>query len=171
MAQFLFGVIQVAVGVWFLWAASSKARSWSSHVQALRAYTLVADRTAPHLAILLVSAESALGIALVVGIGSPWTVVLASTLLVAITAAVAVDLLRGELHDCGCGAGGARISWALVARNLLAAVALLVTLSLPLSTEPSARMFGALAVLGAGLVATAAKETIQLTSTRATSRS
>jgi hypothetical protein len=46
--------------------------------------------------------------------------VLAATLFVVYSAAMAVNLLRGRDHiDCGCGGAGQPLSWFLVGRNLL----------------------------------------------------
>ena len=51
--------------------------------------------------------------------------VLAAFLLVAYAGAMAINLLRGRAEiDCGCGGPGQPIGWALVARNLALAVAL-----------------------------------------------
>jgi hypothetical protein len=60
--------------------------------------------------------------------------VLAATLFVLYSAAMAVNLLRGRDHiDCGCGGTGQPLSWFLVGRNLLlvAGCACIVTCDMP----------------------------------------
>jgi hypothetical protein len=60
--------------------------------------------------------------------------VLAATLFVVYSAAMAVNLLRGrDQIDCGCGGAGQPLSWFLVGRNLLlvAGCACIVTCDMP----------------------------------------
>lgn len=90
------------------------------HAQALRAYGLtwygpvgaVANRGTAAI-------ELAIGIGLLL---APTLVLSAAAALVVIGAygvAMAVELLRGRTHDCGCGGvlGNRDLSWALIARN------------------------------------------------------
>jgi len=64
----------------------------------------------------------------------PMGAVLAATLFVLYSTAMAVNLVRGRDHiDCGCGGAGQPLSWFLVGRNLLlvAGCVCIVTCDLP----------------------------------------
>ena len=73
--------------------------------------------------------ELIIGIALIAGVATRAFSLVAAALLLAFSAAVVVNLLRGRDINCGCvgSLSSARISWTLVARDLaLAGIALAV---------------------------------------------
>lgn len=111
----------------FLVAALQKLRDLDAFGAALGGYALLPAATVGAAARVLAVLELVAGVALIARPGSgAW---LAGALLVLVTGAVIVNLLRGH-RDVGCGCGGIEdeqpLSWALVARNavLLAGVAL-----------------------------------------------
>jgi hypothetical protein len=105
-----------------LHAAAAKAGDLALFEQHLAAYG-VPPRLLGSAARLLPAAEGLTVIALL----SPWRgagAALAAALLLLYAAAMAWQRLHGRVLDCGCGGAPLRVSWALVARNLvLAAIA------------------------------------------------
>ncbi len=152
-------LVQTALGLWFLLAAAGQIMGRGSHMRALRAYTYVPQGVAPYLGVGLIALEIGLGFALVVGLWSPWTLAAAAALLAGFGIAVAIDLLRGVVHDCGCGVRERPISWILVVRNVVIAGATAGAFWLrPPAVEPAERLLGVFAVLGVLAVGMAATE-------------
>jgi len=119
----------------FLVAAVQKLRDIDGFAAALTGYALVPPAALGIIAYLLPLLELAAGLAL---LAAPLAgALLALVLLVTVTGAVAVNLLRGR-RDIGCGCGGIEdeqtISWALVARN-----AVLMLVAVVAALAPSAR--------------------------------
>lgn len=108
--------ILLLVGAW------QKLRDLGSFRAALEGYELLPAALLPVAALALPLAEAATGLLLVVDATRVLGAWVAVALLAVVTAAVAVNLLRGRT-DVGCGCGGIEdeqtISWALVARNLV----------------------------------------------------
>ena len=119
-------VLRATLALLFATAAWHKLRAPRAFAATLAEYRLLPAPLAPVAAALVVAAELAIVIALMVarraGLAG------AAALLLVYAAAVAINLLRGRRHiDCGCAGPAARrpISGWLVARNVaLAAVAL-----------------------------------------------
>ncbi|MEN9727853.1 MAG: Methylamine utilization protein mauE [Pseudomonadota bacterium] len=94
--------------------------------------------------------EAGIALALCVPAAWPWAQWAGLVLLFIVTAAVVINLLRGQVGiDCGCGGASAdqELSWALVWRNL----ALAALLALPL-VHPWADETGRTLGLGDGLI-------------------
>ena len=122
---------RAALAIVFVVAAWQKLRDLETFEAALANYALLPDWLLAPVARALPLLELGGGLALVVAPDRAAGALLVLALLVLVTAAVAINLLRGRA-DVGCGCGGIeddqRLSWALVARNgvlmLLALVAL-----------------------------------------------
>jgi hypothetical protein len=121
----------VAAGLALLlvFAAWHKLASRDEFTAALRAYELLPDILLRPVARLLPAAEFALALAWLTGFARGAAAVATAVLLLVYAAAVAINLRRGRVHiSCGCGIGGttdgdARLSWWLVARNVVLALA------------------------------------------------
>ena len=125
-------VIRGLLALVFLAACVHKLVAPRSFVEALRGYALVPDALAVWLAAPIVVAELCAGVGLLVPAMQRDATVGALALLVLYAAGMSINLLRGRRDiDCGCAgtAGRQSLSGWLVARNLLLAAALGVTLA------------------------------------------
>jgi hypothetical protein len=125
--------LQAALSVLLLVGASAKLRDLSLFRAHMENYQLLPEPLVPPAAAMLALWELACGLALLLAPDLLITRVAASALLLLVTAAVAVNLLRGRADiDCGCAglsgssgtSGEQRLSWALVLRNALLLLAL-----------------------------------------------
>ncbi len=133
-----------AVAWLFAAAALHKLRDWRGFRLALAGYRLVPGPLESVAAGLLVVVELAVSGALLLAV--PPAALAAAGMLTLYALAMAVNLLRGRrLADCGCGGVPQPMSWALVARNLVLAVAAL-TLLLPVAARPLGWLDGFTAV-------------------------
>jgi len=116
----LAGVLCVAAGVVFLSGAVAKWRERELFAQAMEGYDLIPSVAVPGVSLLLIASEFAIGVLLLLPLWRPWPQLAGVGLLALVTAAVAINLLRGRTDiSCGCGgaSGDQTLSWALVARN------------------------------------------------------
>lgn len=121
----------VAAGLALLlvFAAWHKLSARDEFTAALRAYELLPDVLGRPVARLLPAVEIVLALAWLTGFARGAAAVATAVLLLAYAAAVAINLRRGRVHiSCGCGLGGAtdgdaRLSWWLVVRNVVLALA------------------------------------------------
>lgn len=121
--------LTTAVSLVLLAGAYQKLRGWDSFRGALANYRLLPDALVAPVAAALPVLEAAAGVALLFDALNPAAAVLALALLLSVTGAVVVNLLRGRVDiDCGCGGieGRQRLSWGLVARNAVLIVATLL---------------------------------------------
>jgi Methylamine utilisation protein MauE len=120
--------LAAAVSLVLLVGAVQKARDWDGFRAALANYRLLPGALVTPAALALPALEMFAGIALLAGPFRAAGSMLALAVLLTVTGAVAINLLRGRVDiDCGCGGveGRQRLSWGLVARNavvMLAAV-------------------------------------------------
>jgi uncharacterized membrane protein YphA (DoxX/SURF4 family) len=82
-------------------------------------YELVPKSVASILAFTIPWIEILLGIALIIGLLIQTTALVACSVLLLFTTALAINIMRGKKHDCGCSSKPIPISWSLVTRNLL----------------------------------------------------
>lgn len=83
-------------------------------------YEILPQSLVAPVALILVLAEAAIVIGLVIPATRPVAAIAAVMLLAAYGGAIAVNLLRGRYAiDCGCGGSGQGLSWFLVARNVV----------------------------------------------------
>ena len=86
-------------------------------------YELLPQNLVAPAALVLVLAEAAIVVGLVVPLTRPAAAIGAVSLLVLYGGAIAVNLRRGRyMIDCGCGGPGQGLSWFLVARNAILAM-------------------------------------------------
>jgi hypothetical protein len=105
-----------------LTGALQKVRDWQDFRAALAAYRLLPEVLVVPAALALPALELIAGLALLAVPYRSAGALLTVALLATVTAAVAINLLRGRADiDCGCGGaeGRQRLSWGLVVRNLL----------------------------------------------------
>jgi hypothetical protein len=110
-------------------AAVAKLMALEPFVGVVRNYRLLPATFVRPFAYLLPPVELALALGLLALPGAPPPPFLSALLLIGFAAAMAVNLRRGRADiDCGCFAGLMRqkLSWPLVGRNLVLALALLV---------------------------------------------
>lgn len=127
------------VALILLGGAAAKLLDRHDFALAVEAYELLPERMVPAFALGFPLAELAAGLLLVPDATRTAGIVLALAVLLAATAAVVVNLLRGRrVIDCGCGglSGRQPISWWLVVRNALLALTLLVAAWSPAPAAP-----------------------------------
>lgn len=136
----------------FAGAAVSKLQNRDEFHGVVRNFRLLPRAVDGAFAFVLPWVELAIAVALVTGVGLVITSVAAAVLLVMFAVAVAINIVRGRTEiDCGCFRHGLRqrLSWALVARNGVLALA-----ALWISTQPIwSRGFGAYDIVIGALVA------------------
>jgi hypothetical protein len=132
-------------------AAAVKISDIDDAKDAAAAYTLIPRALATQGIGLVIIVEAVIGVTLATGIAITASSVVACALLLLYAFLMSVDLMRDLRHDCGCGAGGTKISWRLVARNIGVTGAVLVA-SLTSSAPPPIHILSSLGVLAAWLV-------------------
>lgn len=114
-----------AMGIILIAGALAKLRDLELFRYAVDNYGLLGSRAAAVFAPLFAGGELLAGIALIFETTRGLGMLLGLAVMALATGAVAISLLRGrDRIDCGCGSGGQRISWGLVARNLALAAAI-----------------------------------------------
>lgn len=117
---------------------------------ALDAYRLLPSGTAAVVARVLPVAEVLVGLGLLVPATRGWSVLPFAALMLVYAAAMALNLLRGRSQiDCGCGADVHLLSWALVTRNGVLALATLIVSGPSVARE--LRWLDAVTLVGAAL--------------------
>lgn len=108
----------------FLAGAVDKLRQRELFAGIVQAYGLLPVPLVAVFSVVIALAELGIGLALWVPALRPGAPLAGLALLAVVTAAVAINLLRGRTDlDCGCGgaSGDQTLSWALVARNVVLA--------------------------------------------------
>jgi uncharacterized membrane protein YphA (DoxX/SURF4 family) len=107
----------------FAFAGLSKLPQLDAFESAVGRYALLPEQLVRPIARALPPIELAGGLLLVLGLGVTVVSGVLAAILFVFAAAVAVNLLRGRVIDCGCFSTVApkRISWSAVARNMLLA--------------------------------------------------
>ena len=147
-------VIRGVLALVLLVACAHKLRAPRAFVDTLRGYEIVPRALAAWVAIPVVAAELALGVALLVSDAARIATLGAVTLLLTYAAAISVNLIRGRRDiDCGCSGAAARqsLSGWLVLRNACLAAAGLATLA-PTSPRVLGTMDLLTIVLGVGVL-------------------
>lgn len=113
------------LGFVFLFASLPKLAAPRDFARAVANYQLLPHRFVSHVARLLPALEFVAAMCLLAGVAIPVVAAMASALLLAFAAAVAINLLRGRVIECGCGglAAPKTIGPGLVARDVALAVA------------------------------------------------
>lgn len=121
MAELRFAVVLI-VGALFLDAGIAKLRLGRFRTE-LADYQLVPGRLLPAVARALPVVEAAAGLALLVGVATRPVLVLLAPLLLAFSAGMVVNLMRGRRISCGCRGSAHPISWPLASWNVALAAA------------------------------------------------
>lgn len=126
-ASYLVVAGQLLAGLILLLAAGKKALQGTEKlVVTVRDYRLIPQSLIFPVARMLPGLEATVGILLIGNLGQPVVGVAAATLYMVFAAAVGANILRGRRHiDCGCFGGSASkpLTWTLVSRNTVLAVA------------------------------------------------
>jgi hypothetical protein len=118
------GTIVGALALVMFAAAWHKLSEPDVFAGSLAAYRLLPQTLVAPAARLLPVVEAALGAGILVPATRPAALLLLAGLVLVYGAAMAVNLLRGRQDiDCGCGGATHPLSWGLVARNIVLAVA------------------------------------------------
>ena len=156
-------VCSLAGAAVFLSGAYGKWRERELFAAAVEAYDLIPSVAVPTVSTLLIVVETAVGLALLLPVAMPHAQLGGLALLGLVTVAVVINLLRGRSEiSCGCGgaSGDQQLSWGLVARNIVLALALLAA-ALPVEPRALVALDYATLVLGvlmlAGLYAAASQ--------------
>lgn len=121
-----------------LTAAAHKFRDRAGFLSTLAGYRLMPSALLPVMVWIVPTLETTVALTLVLLPDAQGPVLAASALWILYGGAIAINLIRGNVDlDCGCGGLSTeqRISWALVARNLV-----LVAATLTLLIPETARM-------------------------------
>jgi putative oxidoreductase len=124
--------IRLVLGTAFLWSGASKMSDLGEFADAIRLYRLIPGVTAGAAARLVAWIESALGTALLVGLGVTWASRLGIGLLAIFTVAIGINLVRGRRIPCGCRRNSTEpIQVKHILRNSAALLALAYLAGLP----------------------------------------
>jgi uncharacterized membrane protein YphA (DoxX/SURF4 family) len=125
--------LRLIVGGLFLRAGAAKLADRADFRRAVRNYEIVPPRLVRATAAAVPAAEVTAGGLLLLGLATSIASWVVAALLAGFSAAIAVNLSRGRVFDCGCGGTAPRtISWRHVASNsLLAASAVAVAVAPP----------------------------------------
>lgn len=117
----------------FLRAGTVKLADRADFQQAVKNYQLVPAPLVKTVAAAVPAAEMIAGFLLLLGVATSIAGWLLAALLAGFSAAIAINLARGRVFDCGCGGSAPRnISWQHVASNLLLAASAAVVALAPL---------------------------------------
>jgi len=121
--------VQIALGVIFIQAAVGKLRRWHEFKGMLHAYELLPLWSEAFFAVCLIGAELLTGVALVTSWKAAFASVIGAAMFLLFAGAMAVNIRRGRTSiDCGCFQSIRQpLEWRLVVRNVVCAVAALVS--------------------------------------------
>ena len=139
----------------FLTGAYGKWREREIFAAAMEGYDLIPSVAVPTASTSLIVAETVIGLALLLPQAAPFAQAGGLALLGVVTTAVVVNLLRGRSEiSCGCGgaSGDQQLSWGLVARNVVLALALLAA-ALPATERALLGLDYATVALGVAMLA------------------
>lgn len=140
----------------FLRAGLAKISNLAEFRLAVANYHLLPPRLVPSVAFCLPFAETAAAVLLALGIVPGLVAALIAVLLTTFAVAIAINLARGRVFDCGCGGAALRampqkISWSHVVTNIiLALAATAIALAPPSSPAIFPGLPGAFSVPGTG---------------------
>jgi uncharacterized membrane protein YphA (DoxX/SURF4 family) len=104
--QWISTVARVVLGVIMLWAGIAKVTEPSQALRAVQAYRILPPSLDDIVAVALPLLEIAVGVLLVIGLGTRLASGIAGVLMVVFVAGVASAWIRGLSIDCGCFGGG-----------------------------------------------------------------
>jgi uncharacterized membrane protein YphA (DoxX/SURF4 family) len=131
-------IARLSVAAIFLRAGIAKLTDLGEFRLAVANYKIMPTTVVPVAGVAIPVGEASGGILLLLGVAPMMVCAGLAALLVSFSLAIAVNLARGRVFDCGCGGGGTPrlISWRHVVSNLaLAVISLAVALVPPGSME------------------------------------
>jgi uncharacterized membrane protein YphA (DoxX/SURF4 family) len=146
-------LLALGLGAIFIAGAAPKLKARDLFVDIVQAYGLLPIPLVAVAAFMIAVMELIVGIGLIIPITRELAAPLGLLLLALVTAAVIVNLLRGNSElSCGCGGASAdqHLSWTLVGRNLLLAC-LLGMLLLPIEVRTWSVLDYGTAIIGAAM--------------------
>lgn len=138
-------VVLTVVGAVLALSGLAKIRS-GDVITATARYKLVPEPYLPAFA-LLPWLECALGASLLLGFHARLALVLTATLMAGFAGAIAVNVRRGRLIDCGCRAKRRPIGWRLVVENLVLSLGCVAAATLTAVPAPLPSVLGQSAAL------------------------
>lgn len=128
-------ITRLLIAALFIRAALAKLTDMTGFREAVAGYEIAPASLTGIAAFGLLTVESVAGVLLLLGVVPVVTSAVLATLLIGFSAAIAVNLARGRVFDCGCGGTSAAprlISWRHVGVNLLlAGAAIAVSIAPP----------------------------------------
>jgi uncharacterized membrane protein YphA (DoxX/SURF4 family) len=125
--------LRLGVGLLFLRAGARKLAGQADFRRAVRNYNIVPPQLVNTTAATVPAVEVTAGGLLMLGAATSIVGWLLAALLAVFSAAIAINLTRGRVFDCGCGgAAPRRISWQHVVSNLLLAACAVVVAVVPI---------------------------------------
>jgi uncharacterized membrane protein YphA (DoxX/SURF4 family) len=126
--------LRLGVGLLFLRAGAQKLAAQADFRRAVRNYKIVPPQLVNATAATVPAVEVTAGGLLMLGAATSIAGWLLAALLAVFSAAIAINLSRGRVFDCGCGGGAAprRISWRHVVSNLLLAACAVAVAVVPI---------------------------------------
>jgi putative oxidoreductase len=132
MKALLLAAVRVALGLVFVYAASTKLADMRQFAEEIANYQVLAPSLVPFAAVLLLGVELTAGTLLVAGAATRAAALTVAGMLAAFIVALSQALLRGVDLRCGCFGGSDLASWSTVLRDVvLLAAALAVLLGSP----------------------------------------
>lgn len=132
-------VVRVALGAVFVLASLSKIGKVDATVRAVRAYRILPESLVHPVAYALPYLELAVGVLLIIGLGTRIVAILAGVMLLLFIAAVTSAGARGLKIDCGCFGGGGPVVHTHYLREIARDSAFFL-LPLWLTIRPSSRL-------------------------------
>ncbi len=132
MIRFAVGMLRIALGGLFLWAAATKVPDMGAFAESVSNYRLLPAALVPAAAAVVVGVELAAGALLVAGRAVRGAALVSAALLAVFTAGLAQALLRGIDLRCGCFGGAELATWWTVGRDVaMLAAAIVVVVAAP----------------------------------------
>jgi uncharacterized membrane protein YphA (DoxX/SURF4 family) len=132
-------VVRLALGGVFVAASLSKIGKVDATVRAVRAYRILPESLVHPVAYALPYLELAVGVLLILGLGTRIVAIIAGVMLLLFIAAVASAGARGLKIDCGCFGGGGPVEQTHYLRELTRDSAFFL-LPLWLAIKPTSRL-------------------------------
>lgn len=139
VAPWISSVVRLALGAVFLVASLSKIGKVDATVRSVRAYQILPESLVHPVAYALPYLELAVGVLLILGLGTRIVAILAGIMLLLFIAAVASAGARGLKIDCGCFGGGGPVKHTHYLREIGRDSALFL-LPLWLAIRPTSRL-------------------------------
>lgn len=139
LAPWISTVVRIALGAVFVVASLSKIGKVDATVRAVRAYRILPESLVHPVAYALPYLELAVGVLLILGLGTRIVAILAGVMLLLFIAAVSSAGARGLEIDCGCFGGGGPVTHTHYLREIARDSAFFL-LPLWLAIRPTSRL-------------------------------